>query len=95
MEQGGWIVTFGDTASVCVQSLNKLGIAQKETGETLYWLELLCATHYLSEPQFRSLYGDTEEVMKLLRSSILTKKKNLAAKISLTLLTLLPLAHFI
>gem|GEM_PF-4405699 len=24
MEQGGWIVTFGDTASICVQSLIKL-----------------------------------------------------------------------
>jgi len=24
MEQGGWIVTFGDTASICVQSLKYL-----------------------------------------------------------------------
>ena len=24
MEQGGWIVTFGDTASICVQSLKAI-----------------------------------------------------------------------
>ncbi len=57
--------------------IHKLGIAQKETGETQYWLELLFATDYITESEFQSIYADTEEIMKLLRSSILTKKKNL------------------
>ncbi len=57
--------------------LHKLGIAQKETGETQYWLELLHATGYLNETEFNSIYQDTTEVMKFLRSSILTKRKNL------------------
>ena len=60
--------------------IHKLAVAQKETGETQYWLELLWKTDFLSELEFQSLYKDTEDVMKLLRSSILTKKKNLAAK---------------
>lgn len=55
--------------------IHKLAIAQKEAGETLYWLELLHATDFISEPEFNSIYSDTQEVMKLLRSSILTKKK--------------------
>lgn len=58
--------------------IHKLGIAQKETGETQYWLELLWASEYLNETEFQSIYNDSEEVMKLIRSSILTKKKNLA-----------------
>jgi len=60
--------------------IHKLGIAQKETGETQYWLELLFAVEMLNESEFKSIYADTEEVMKLIRSSILTKKKNLATK---------------
>ena len=60
--------------------IHKLSIAQKETSETQYWLELLAATDYLTEQEFQSIYGDTEEIMRLIRSSILTKKKNLAAK---------------
>jgi len=56
--------------------IHKLGVAQKETGETMYWLELLKATGYINEGEFKSMYCDTEEVMKLLTSSIKTKKKN-------------------
>ncbi|MEQ1744158.1 MAG: four helix bundle protein [Saprospiraceae bacterium] len=58
--------------------VHKLGIAQKETAETQYWLELLLATGFLTEAEFRSIYHDSEEVLKLLRSSILTKKKKMA-----------------
>jgi four helix bundle protein len=60
--------------------VHKRGIAQKETGETQYWLEILLTTQYLNESEFQSIYTDTEEVMRLLKSSILTKKKNLALK---------------
>lgn len=44
--------------------------------------ELLHATKYISEEEFDSLNGDTEEIMKMIRSSILTKKKNLGIKTS-------------
>lgn len=74
--------------------VHKLGIAQKEAGETQYWLELLYTTKYLSEHEFHSLYNDSEEVMKLLRSSILTKKKNMAIKVPTTILAILSIAHF-
>ena len=60
--------------------IHKLGIAQKETGETQYWLELLYQTEYINESEFNSLFNDSEEVMRLLRSSILTKKKNMKRK---------------
>ena len=56
--------------------IHKLGVAQKECDETCYWLELLKATDYLDDKQFRSIYGDAEELLKILRSVILTKKQN-------------------
>jgi four helix bundle protein len=54
---------------------HKLGIAQKETDETLYWLELLYATEYLSEKEFTSIKNDADELLKMLRSAILTTKQ--------------------
>ena len=75
--------------------VHKLGIAQKETGETQYWLELLYTTNYLSETEFYSLYQDAEEVMKLIRSCILTKKKNMASKTALSILLISSLIHFL
>lgn len=57
--------------------IHKLQIAQKECGETIYWLELLKATEYISEEQFNSLYADAEEIMRMLTSSIMTLKQRL------------------
>lgn len=60
--------------------IHKLAIGQKEADETMYWLELLHATDYISQPEFQSLHTDTEEVLKLIKSSIKTKKRNLSKK---------------
>ena len=57
--------------------IHKLSIAQKETGETQFWLELLYENDFLSQAEFESIYSTTEEVMKLIRSSIMTKKAKL------------------
>ena len=57
--------------------IHKLSIAQKECSETLYWLELLKATNYITEQQFEDLYKDAEEVMRMLTSSIITARKHL------------------
>jgi len=57
--------------------IHKLSIAQKECSETLYWLELLKATNYITEQQFEDLYKDAEEVMRMLTSSIITARKRL------------------
>ena len=47
-------------------------IALKEVSETLYWLELLFQTEYLTKEQYESIYRDGEELRKLLSSSIKT-----------------------
>ena len=46
-------------------------IALKEVSETLYWLELLFKTDYLTQEQYDSIYQDAEELRKLLSSSAL------------------------
>lgn len=55
--------------------IHKLGIAQKEIAETEYWLELLFRTEYLSENEYKSIAKNSEELMKIIRSAILTLKR--------------------
>ena len=57
--------------------IHKLGISQKEADETLYWLELLQATNYISNEEFISLNKDGVEVLKLIKSIIITSKNNI------------------
>jgi len=56
--------------------IHKLAIAQKECDESLYWLELLNAIECISEKEFESLSTDCIELLKIIRSSILTTKIN-------------------
>lgn len=60
--------------------IHKLGIAQKEIAETEYWLELLFRTEYLSENEYKSIAKDSEELMKIIRSAILTLKRKRGMK---------------
>lgn len=58
--------------------IHKLAISQKEAQESLYWLELLFNTDYLTTNQYESMSNDCEELQKIISSIILTKKENLA-----------------
>lgn len=57
--------------------IHKMGISQKEADETLYWLEFLQATNYISNEEFISLNNDGVEVLKLVKSIIITSKNNI------------------
>ncbi len=56
--------------------VHKLAIAQKEANETLYWLELLQQTRYMSQIEYDSIHQDTIEIIKILIASIKTAKNN-------------------
>ena len=56
--------------------IHKLAIAQKECDETGYWLELLHETRFINEPEFNSMNNDSSELLKIIRSIILTIKNN-------------------
>ncbi len=49
---------------------HKMAISQKEINETIYWLELLKETNYLSEQEFQSINKDAVEIIKLVTSII-------------------------
>lgn len=57
--------------------IHKLSISQKECDETLYWLELRHQSDFLEEKEFTTIHGDANELLKMLRSSILTTKQNI------------------
>jgi four helix bundle protein len=75
----GALVREAQNAESKADFLHKLGIAQKECDETSYWLELLKETYYLRKDEFDSINGNAIELLKIIRSSILTiKQKNLS-----------------
>ena len=55
--------------------MNKLSITQKEASETIYWLELLYETDFITKEQFDSMLADADELVRLLAASIITMKK--------------------
>jgi len=55
----------------------KMSIAQREINETIYWLELLHATDYITSDSFESLHFEAKEVIKLLAAIIISTNKNL------------------
>ncbi len=57
--------------------LHKNEIALGECAETLYWLELLKATGYITSKQFDSIFADGEELLKLLISIVKSLKKKI------------------
>ena len=55
--------------------ISKAQISLKECAESLYWLEILHETGFLSKEQFDSIYSDCEELKKLLVSILKSSKK--------------------
>jgi four helix bundle protein len=54
--------------------VHKLSIALKEANETLYWLELLHQGKVISEGQYEVLFGDCDELVRLLVAIVKTSK---------------------
>lgn len=60
--------------------IHKLSISQKETNETIYWLELLQASKLISRENFEKLNSTCIELIKMLTSIIKTSKAKLKNK---------------
>ena len=70
----GAMIREAEHAESKADFVHKMAIAQKEINESIYWLELLKETNYLSLEQFTSINTDAIEVIKLLTSIIKTAK---------------------
>lgn len=60
--------------------VHKLSIAQKEINGTLYWLELLKETDYLTQSEFESINSDAVEIIKIITAILKTSKQKLNTK---------------
>src|SRR4030042_2488587 len=55
--------------------VHKLSISLKEGQETEYWLKLLLESQYLTLEKFNLCFENLSEIIKMLKSSILTTKQ--------------------
>ena len=60
--------------------LSKIYIALKECNETMYWLDLLQATDYITVQEFRSLWNDCNELRRMLSATTKTVAGQLGAE---------------
>lgn len=70
----GALVREAQNAESRLDFVHKLGIAQKECDETLYWFELLYESGYLKEKEFASIQKEAAVLLKMIRSAIITTK---------------------
>jgi len=73
----GALIRESKNAESKADFIHKLAIAQKECDETLYWLELMAVTKLITSSEYDSISSDATGLLKMLRSSILTVRKNL------------------
>ena len=74
----GAMVREAEYAESTADFVHKLAIAQKEINETIYWLELIHETEYISTKEFDSMNTDAVEIIKIITASINTAKKKMA-----------------
>lgn len=67
LAEAGYAISRGDF-------LSKTYISLKEAAETIYWLDLLKETGYITKEQYESINNDAEELRKLLSSITKTTK---------------------
>ena len=54
----------------------KLGIAEEECDETIYWIDLLVALKLIGEQRTRDLRDEAEQLLAIMVSSIKTARRN-------------------
>ncbi len=57
--------------------IHKLSISQKECDESIYWIELLYRSEFIDPIQYENLNAKATELLKILKSIILSAKRNL------------------
>jgi four helix bundle protein len=73
----GAMVREAEHAESKADFIHKMAIAQKEINETIYWLELLVSTDYLTKQEFESVNIDAIELIRILTAIIKKTKQNL------------------
>jgi len=65
--------------AICAESeadyIHKLGIAQKEANETIYWLKVIYKCGYINETDYNDLMENVNELIRIITAIIITLKK--------------------
>lgn len=56
--------------------IHKLGIAQKEANETIYWLKVLYGSELITKNQYDELLNDARELYRIIAASLKTLKND-------------------
>ena len=73
----GALVRESEHAESKLDFIHKLAIAQKESNETQYWLELLIASKFIEPQEWELILSENREISKILTAIIVSSKKNL------------------
>jgi len=61
--------------------LSKVYISLKESAETIFWLDLLFETKYITETEYNSINSDVLELLKMLKATTKTMTSKLNSKL--------------
>lgn len=70
----GALIREAEFAQSRADFIHKMSISLKEANETIYWIDLLKDTDYISESEYISLKNDCKELLKMLVSTVKTLK---------------------
>ena len=70
-------IAESQSAQSSADFIHKLEVALKEAKESHYWLEKLLVGEYINDIGYQSMSNDNIEIIKLLTSIIVTKKRNM------------------
>ena len=70
-------IAEAECASSQKDFLNKMYVSFKECAETIYWLDLLYNTEYISDKEYNSVINDCNELKKMLSSITKTLSEQL------------------
>lgn len=73
----GALVREAQNAESKKDFIHKLAIAQKECDETIYWIDLLLVSNYIEAKKSEELKDVAEQLLRMIRSAIISSKKNL------------------
>ncbi len=73
----GALVRESEHAESKIDFIHKLAIAQKESNETQYWLELLISSWFADQEVWGNMLSENKEISRILVAIIVSFKKNL------------------
>ena len=73
----GALIREAQNAESKMDFIHKLSIAQKESDETVYWLEILVASEIITKREFNSIYYESTELLRMIKSAILTTRQKM------------------